>query len=98
MVLNRSGYTGGIRTNEIESALRHELYAQIPDDGPNALRSLNRGIPVAIRYPRSPMSRAIKSLAKTLVDINMTETGRMQVGTAPDRAQREALLASSRLG
>jgi len=53
---------------------------------------------LAIRYPRSHVSRAIKSLSKSLVDINMVETGRVPVGTAPDKAQREALLASSRLG
>ncbi|HSF83600.1 MAG TPA: response regulator [Anaerolineales bacterium] len=97
VALNRSGYAGGIRTGDIESALRHELYAQVPDDGPNAIRSLNRGIPLVIRYPRSPVSRALKSLAKSLLEVHMAEPLRATVSAAQE-TQREALLASSRLG
>ncbi|HLA98124.1 MAG TPA: response regulator [Anaerolineales bacterium] len=97
VALNRAGYSGGIRTGDIESALRHELYAQVPDDSPNAIRSLNRGIPLIIRYPRSPVSRALKSLAKSLLEVHMAEPLRAAVSTA-EKSRREALLASSRLG
>ncbi|UCH58548.1 MAG: AAA family ATPase, partial [Anaerolineales bacterium] len=98
VVLNRAGYDGGIRTGDIESALRHELYAQVPEDGPNAIRSMNRGIPLVIRYPRSPVSRAVKSLAKSLLEVHMAEPLKAVAGSAQGQAQREALLASSRLG
>ena len=97
VVLNRAGYSGGIRTGDIESALRHELYVQVPDDSPNAISSLNRGIPIFIRYPRSPVSRALKSLAKSLLEVHMAEPLRAAVSTA-EKSRREALLASSRLG
>jgi len=98
VALNRAGYSGGIRTGDIESALRHELYAQVPDDSQNAIRSLNRGIPIVIRYPRSPVSRSLKSLAKSLVEVHMAEPLRSAVGVAQEKSHREALLASSRLG
>lgn len=67
IVLNRANLDGGVKTKDIESALRHEVYAQIPDDGANVVRSLNRGIPLVIQYPRSQATRSIQQLAATLV-------------------------------
>ncbi len=98
LVLNRAGLVGGIKQRDIETALHVQLFAQIPDDEANALRSLNRGIPLVNRYPRSPASRAIKTLVKSLSDIVLTE---ITAGGAPavvDKAHQDALLASSRLG
>jgi pilus assembly protein CpaE len=98
IVLNRAGITGGVKAGDIETALHHEVFARIPDDGPNALRSLNRGIPMTLRYPRSPASRAIKSLAKSLAEMRLTAAGvGTPVGTLGG-AHQEALLASSRMG
>ena len=67
IVLNRANLDGGVKTKDIETALRHEVFAQIPDDGANVVRSLNRGIPLVIQYPRSQATRAIQQLAGTLV-------------------------------
>jgi pilus assembly protein CpaE len=68
-ILNRAGILGGVRTNDIEKALRHEVFAHIPDDGATVLRSLNRGLPLVFRYPRSPASRAIQRLARRLLKL-----------------------------
>jgi pilus assembly protein CpaE len=76
VVVNRAGLEGGVRSRDIEGALRHELFAQILDDEPTALRSLNRGIPMLIKYPRSKISRSIKSLAETLVSQNPVKSNR----------------------
>jgi pilus assembly protein CpaE len=73
VVLNRANQEGGLRTKDIETALHHELFAQIPDDGANMLRSINRGIPLVVRYPRSPASQAIRHLAKTLISLSAPE-------------------------
>jgi pilus assembly protein CpaE len=73
ITLNRSGLVGGIKNQDIESALHHELFAVVPEDGQQALRSLNRGIPLVIKYPRSPASRAIQKLAKLLLQIGTQE-------------------------
>jgi pilus assembly protein CpaE len=96
VVLNRAGMMGGVRPQDIEGVLHHQIYTQIPDDGPNAVRSINRGIPLLYRYPRSPASKAYKKLIKQLAEMSVTEV--TQSSTSPSIAQREALMASSNLG
>ena len=78
IVLNRANLNGGVKPRDIETALRHEVYAQIPDDGANVLRSLNRGIPLVMQYPRSSATQAIQHLASSVV-----EMGAGQAGSAP---------------
>jgi pilus assembly protein CpaE len=80
-VLNRAGLPGSLRVKDIESALRHDLYAQVPDGGPNALRSLNRGLPLLIKYPRNAASKGIVRLARSLL-----RSGQAQVA-APKTAK-----------
>ena len=96
VVLNRAGMLGGVRSQDIESVLHHQIFAQIPDDGPNAVRSINRGIPLLYRYPRSPASRAFKKLVRLLNEMSVTEVS--QGAGSPSQSQREALMASSNLG
>lgn len=98
IVLNRAGLLGGVKTKEIETALHHQVYATVPDDSANALRSLNRGIPLLIRYPRSPATRAIRDLATGLVSLKTAGQPKTQLETSADSAQKELLLASSRMG
>jgi pilus assembly protein CpaE len=66
VVLNRSGLTGGVKSPDIRSALNRDLFMEIPNDDARVLRSLNRGIPLILRYPRSPTSKAIQALAGKL--------------------------------
>jgi len=98
ILLNRIGIPGGIKLRDIESALHHPIYAQIPEDGQNALRSINRGIPLVVRYPRSKTSRAIHELAKKLIEINMAEGATAPQPSASGKTQKDALMASSQLG
>ena len=97
-VLNRVGMLGGVKTADIESVLHHELFAQIPDDGPNALRSINRGIPLVLRYPRSPVSRAIQQLAKSLVQISAGEPAGAAAGAPAPKARSQPQVAPARAG
>ena len=73
IVVNREGVTGGVRTRDIESSLRHEIFGKIPDDEANAIRSINRGVPLLLRYPRSPASRAIRKLSSSLAGLSQVE-------------------------
>jgi pilus assembly protein CpaE len=98
VVLNREGIQGGVSTKEIESALHNKVFAKIPEDSPNALRSLNRGLPLLVRYPRSPASRAIRQLAKVLTEVKIAEQSKVATGQAANKAQRDALLVSSQFG
>jgi pilus assembly protein CpaE len=85
-VLNRAGLMGSLRVKDIEVALRHEVFAEIPDDGPNALRSLNRGLPLMRRYPRSPASRALVGLTKRLLKLGQQPSAASQ--PVPSRGAR----------
>lgn len=93
-VLNRAGMDGGVRQKDIENVLHQQLYAQIPDDEGNVMRSINRGIPLCVRYPRSPAANAIRQMAKSLAQITLSEIS----SESAAESQREVLLASSRLG
>jgi pilus assembly protein CpaE len=76
IVLNRANLNGGVKPKDIETALRHEVFAQVPDDGANVLRSINRGIPLVMQYPRSPATKAIQKLAFTVAQMGaMDPTG-----------------------
>jgi len=66
LLLNRADLPGGVKLRDIETVTHQEIFAQIPDDPVNALRSLNRGIPLILKYPRSPTSRSYKKLAKLM--------------------------------
>ena len=96
VAVNRTGIPGGVRVTDIETALHHPIFGQIPDDSPKPLLSINRGIPLSIRYPRSPTSQAIRLLAKSLVEIK--SVAQVAETTEVDKDQREALLRSSQLG
>jgi pilus assembly protein CpaE len=88
-VLNRAGIEGGVKIQDIEKALHQSLYAQIPDDPANALRSLNRGI------PRSPASRGIQTLAKALVASSQVAPSFSSNGSKPAAAKKKTSLLSS---
>ncbi len=96
IVLNRAGMPGGIRNRDIENTLHFPLFTSIPSDDANAVRSLNRGVPLLFKYPHSPASRAFKQLAKMVTELHPAEVA--IPAAVPEKKQREALLASSRLG
>jgi len=96
IVLNRDGMPGGVRTRDIEAVMHYPLFAQIPEDSQNVLRSLNRGVPLIMRYPRSPATRAIRQMARTITSMSTAQV--QQATPTADKARKEALLASSRLG
>ena len=74
VALNRVGMPGGVKSKDIASALNQELFIEIPDDGAKVLRSINRGIPLLLRYPRSSTSKAISRLAVKLEQQTVAQT------------------------
>jgi pilus assembly protein CpaE len=98
MVLNKAGSEGGVKLKDIEAVLHNQVYHQIPNDPANVLRSINRGIPFLVYYPRSNASKSIQQLAKSLASINMREVGHEASPLPGEKANRDLLLASSRLG
>jgi pilus assembly protein CpaE len=98
LILNRVGQPGGVKPQDIEASLRIPAFAQIQDDGPDALRSINRGIPIYLRYTRSPVSRAIKQLAGRMIMNGSAPSPAKASASGLSTSQKEALLASSQLG
>jgi pilus assembly protein CpaE len=98
MILNKAGVEGGVKLKDIEAVLHNQVYHQIPNDPANVLRSINRGIPFLVFYPRSSASKSIQQLARNLTSISLRDAGRESVPPAGEKAGRDMLLASSRLG
>jgi pilus assembly protein CpaE len=98
IVLNREGVQGGVKPKDIENVMRHGLFATVPFDAVNTLRSINQGIPLGFKYPRNPVSRAVRQLARSLITMSSAEGKRGAPGRLVDSSHREVLLASSRLG
>ena len=90
IILNRANLIGGVKPRDIETALRSEVFAQIPDDGANVLRSLNRGIPLVMQYPRSPATQAIQRLAGTLAELGVKDGGVVPASKASRKTKRKA--------
>jgi pilus assembly protein CpaE len=95
-VLNRAGMPGSLRTRDVEIALRHEVFTQVPDDSANALRSLNRGIPLILKYPRSPATRGLQNLAKQLRQLDGGEMAGKPVRVSGKASPNSPRLAASR--
>jgi pilus assembly protein CpaE len=96
VVLNRAGLEGGVKTKDIESALHHELFGQVPEDGANALRSLNRGLPLIVRYPRSPASKAYVLLARQLTGMGANAPARTSVPAKDGKGKEKPRRAPKR--
>ena len=68
LILNRFTTQSQISVEDIETHLKGQLKARIPDEPNMVLRSINEGIPVALGDPDSRFSRAINNLASLLTD------------------------------
>jgi pilus assembly protein CpaE len=97
-ILNKAGIEGGVKLKDIEAVLHNQVYHQIANDPANVLRSINRGIPFLVYYPRSGASKSVQQLARNLAAINIREMGHEAVPVPAEKAGRDLLLASSHLG
>jgi pilus assembly protein CpaE len=62
IVLNRSDAKVGLRREDVESALKHPIGASVPSSVA-VPTSINRGVPVVISDPKSPVSMAFREVA-----------------------------------
>ena len=98
ILLNRAGMPGGVKLRDIETAMHNQLFAQIPYDPDNALRSVNRGVPLVYRYPRSAAARGFRQLAQAIGRLSTSDIGVDRPAQPVEKSHREVLIASSRLG
>lgn len=62
VVLNRSDAKVGLRADDVESALKHPIGSTLPTSQ-SVPSSINRGVPVVLDEPRSPVAAAVRELA-----------------------------------
>ncbi len=97
-IVNRSGMGGGVKSKEIEAALNHDVFAHIPEDNPKVVRSLNRGVPHLYKYPRSPVSRSIRHIAKTVVEMSSEGVGERSKHSSSLMPKVKSRIATTRAG
>jgi pilus assembly protein CpaE len=98
MILNKAGIEGGVKLKDIETVLHNQVYHQVAYDPANVLRSINRGIPFLVYYPRSPASKSIQQLARNISTIKIRELTHPDAPVAGEKVGRDLLMASSHLG
>ncbi len=76
LILNLTGTKVDVKKEEIENILKMKVFGKIPADGNLALSSLNEGIPILLRKPNHPISKAFFDITKELVKI--IETSRVK--------------------
>ncbi|MFC1632396.1 ATPase, T2SS/T4P/T4SS family [Candidatus Omnitrophota bacterium] len=67
LVLNRAESRGGVHEQDLRTALRCDVLAQLPSDGRTAGSAVNRGVPLVLDSPRTKIAESLNKLAETLV-------------------------------
>jgi len=67
IIMNRSDSRVGITLNEIEDTIGRKINIAIPSNRIVPL-TINKGIPVILNYPKSPVSKNISKLTKILIN------------------------------
>lgn len=69
LILNLTGRKADVKKEEIENILKMKIFGKIPADENLALRSANEGVPIVLKSPRHPISKAFSEITKDLVKI-----------------------------
>ena len=72
LILNLTGRKADVKKEEIENILKMKIFGKIPADENLAISSLNEGVPIVLKSPRHPISKAFSDIAKDLVKIIQT--------------------------
>jgi pilus assembly protein CpaE len=63
-VLNRSSQLAGLSLDDAASLLGSRSILQVPTGGPEVSQALNEGRPLVLHQPKSPIARALHTLAE----------------------------------
>ncbi len=72
LILNQAGRKADVRREEIEKILKMKVFGKIPADENLALSSLNEGVPILLKSPHHPISKAFSDITEELVKIIQT--------------------------
>jgi pilus assembly protein CpaE len=67
LILNRSQSLSSVRVKDIERGLQRRIEVEIPSDGEMVVASVNRGQPLVLSHPTSPVAKAIQQIADLVV-------------------------------
>jgi pilus assembly protein CpaE len=67
LILNLIKRKTDVKTEEVERVLNMEIFGKIPADEKLAVESINEGVPIIMKNPHHPISKAYKRIAKDLV-------------------------------
>lgn len=67
LILNLTGRKADVKREEIENILKMKIFGKIPTDENLALSSINEGVPIMLKKPYHPISRAISDITKELL-------------------------------
>ncbi len=70
LILNRSQSLSSIRLKDVEKGLQRNVLVEIPSDGEVVVGSVNRGQPLVLSNPSSPVAKAIGELAAMVIGDN----------------------------
>lgn len=96
LVLNNYGHKSDIRKEEIEGILRQKVAAVIPSDENFVISSLNEGVPVLLKNPHHPISKAIQDFAKLIK--NYILEANLAYTQTEKKVNADILAKTSRLG
>ena len=67
LILNLTGRKADVKREEIEQILNMKIFGRIPADENLALSCLNEGVPIILKNPRHPISKAYDEITAGLV-------------------------------
>ncbi|HOW91093.1 MAG TPA: AAA family ATPase [Anaerolineaceae bacterium] len=96
LILNLIGRKADVKREEIESILNMRIFGRIPADENLALSCLNEGIPIILKNPRHPISKAYEEITSGLV--TLIKDMNAEYLAAMKSESTEILKKSSKLG
>jgi pilus assembly protein CpaE len=67
LILNRTQPLASVKLKDVERGLQRKVAVEIPSDGDLVVGSVNRGQPLIISHPTSPVSKAISQIADLII-------------------------------
>ena len=96
LILNLIGRKADVKREEIENILNMKIFGRIPADENLALSCLNEGVPIILKNPRHPITKAYEEIAKGLVKMIQDMNAEYQATMKSESA--DMLKKSSKLG
>ena len=90
IVLNRADAKVGLRPEDVEAAIKAEIAVNVPSSL-TVPASVNRGVPIVLDEPKSPVSMSMKELVDNHIRTRREEEGATTAGSTAPPATRKSL-------